>query len=206
MISPRKQRVIKALAIVLACSFSQICIPIGLAAPTSPVEPQRLIAANLRTTGNRNIMVNGAAVATGTTILTGSRIETGDQIGATITLGDLSTLELGPNTIVVLNYNDDGDVNVTLVQGCMVLTANRGAKGKVDTQQGTAGETDKATGGALNFCRLAGVLNPGSATNVGAGAAAGSVGGTSNAVWWAIGLTSVGTGLGLWWAFRDTSD
>lgn len=203
MMSPGKRNVFKTVAILLALSLSQLYVQIGLAAPAIPVEPQRLIAARLTTTGNRPILVNGTNVSTGGTILTGARLETGDQVGATIDLGALGTLQLGPNTIVVLNYTDDGEVNVLLVQGCMVLTANRGTHGKVDTKDGNAGDSDKAAGGVYNFCYLNGALSSGTATNVGAVAGtAAAAGGSSNALWWAIGLTIAGTVGGLAWGLR----
>ena len=196
MMSPGKRNAFKTIAILLALSMTQLCVQVGLAAPSTSVAPQRLIAARLTTTGNRPILVNGTSMSSGATILTGATIETGDQVGATVDLGDLGELKLGPNTKVVLDFDENG-YKVRILAGCAVAAGKKNKEVIVETEQGEAGRNK--TGGALNFCWLNGNLTPGAASNVGAGAAVGtaSVGeGLSSATWATIFL-SVGAVVGL---------
>ena len=196
MMSPVKRNAFKTIAILLALSMTQLCVQVGLAAPAASVAPQRLIAARLTTTGNRPILVNGPSMTSGATILTGATLETGDQVGATVDLGDLGELKLGPNTKVVLDFDENG-YKVKILAGCAVATGKRNKQVIVETEQGEAGRNN--SGGALNFCWLNGSLSPGAASNVGAGIAttSASVGeGLSTGAWVAI-LGSVGATIGL---------
>ena len=196
MMSPGRRTAFKSIAILLALSMTQLCVQVGLAAPTTSLGPQRLIAARLTTTGNRPILVNGTSMSSGATILTGAKLETGDQVGATVDLGDLGELQLGPNTTVVLDFDENG-YKVRILAGCAVATGRRNKQVIVETEQGEAGRNN--SGGALNFCWLNGTLSPGAATNVGAGAgvATASVGeGIGTAAWTAIFL-SIGATVGL---------
>jgi hypothetical protein len=179
----KQRKGFKALALILAFSVMQIGVQATFAGPNSsagnaaaaPV-PQA-ITARLTTRGNQAIIVNGNNVSTGASILTGSTIETGDQVGATINLGPLGSLDLAPNTKVQLEYDNQGNVKVKLIQGCAILRTKKNANGQIDTDQGTAGKNDKATGGALDVCFPQGssqpVVNQGAAANAGAGAGGG---------------------------------
>jgi hypothetical protein len=190
--SSGKRSAFKLIAVLLALSMSQLYVQIGMAAPAIPAGPQRLIAARLTTTANRPIMVNGASVSSGATILTGARLETGDQVGATIELEDLGTLQLGPNTTVVLDFDENGYKVKILGAGCVVATGKKGKQVEVETDQSTAGKNN--TGAPLNFCWANGSLSPGTASNVGAGAGAATASageGLSAATWWAI-IGSIG--------------
>ena len=207
MMTPGKRHAFKMIAILLACSLSQLYVQIGMAGPTTPVEPQggpRLISGRLTTSGNRNILVNGTNMSSGATILTGATIETGDQVGATIDLGDLGKLDLAPNTRVTLDFDDDGNLRVKLLSGCAVLTAKKKAEAAMDTETGNAGKVNKGSGGVLNFCFLNGALSSGSATGAGAGAVttAATGGGIGPGAWTAIIAGFVGTVGGLYYGFR----
>lgn len=196
MISPGKRNGFKTIAILLALSMTQLCVQVGLAAPATSAAPQRLIAARLTTTGNRPILVNGTSVSSGATILTGATLETGDQVGATVDLGDLGELKLGPNTKVVLDFDNNG-YKIKILAGCAVAAGKKNKDVIVETEQGEAGRNKN--GGALNFCWLNGNLTPGAASNVGAGTAAATAGagaGLSGVAWAAI-LLSVGATVGL---------
>jgi hypothetical protein len=174
----KQRKGFKALALILAFSVMQIGVQATFAGPNSSAgnaapAPQP-ITARLTTRGNQPILVNGNNVATGASILTGATIETGDQVGATINLGPLGSLDLAPNTKVQLEYDDQGNVKVKLIQGCAILRTKKNANGQIDTDQGTAGKNDKKTGGALDVCFPQGanqpVVNQGAAANAGAGA------------------------------------
>jgi ferric-dicitrate binding protein FerR (iron transport regulator) len=133
--------------------------------------PQQMFA-RLVTKSNQLIMVNGASAAGGSMILTGATIETPDQVGATVDLGPLGGLDIAPNTKLTLDFDQNGNVKVTLIRGCMILRVKKKANGEVDTSEGTAGKTDGKKGGALDVCFLAGataaVVNQGAAARAGA--------------------------------------
>lgn len=117
----RKKKALKALAVFLAFSFAQVYVQAGLPnpAPGTPA-PQNAISARLITLNNQPITVNGNSAATGTTILTGATIETPDQVGATIDLGEAGVVELQPNSKVVLDYDENGNVRAKVLRGCIV--------------------------------------------------------------------------------------
>ncbi|HEY0004479.1 MAG TPA: hypothetical protein VGB17_06680 [Pyrinomonadaceae bacterium] len=185
----RQRKAYKSIALFLAFAVAQIFVQATIAGPTQPSKtlapfPQA-ITARLTTRGNQSILVNGNNVSTGATILTGATIETGDQVGATINLGPLGSLDLAPNTKVVLEYDENGNVKVKVIQGCAILTTKKGAHGQVDTEQGKAGETEEKKGGILDICFPPGAANPvvnaGAAANAGAGAGGGAGAGAAGA-------------------------
>ncbi len=222
--SLRQLKAYKAIAVVLAFSFAQVYIQIGLAESSVPM-PQQFVA-RLTTRGNQPITVNGASAGSGATILTGATIETPDQVGATIDLGSLGTLDLAPNTKIMLEFDDNGHVKVRVIVGCVIFKPckkgdddkttdpNRKCRKDVDAQvetpQGPAAKSDsKKNGGAVDVCFGGGgaqpLVNVGAAANAGAGAggAAGAVaggaagaGGLSTAAkWWLFGGIAFGTTL-----------
>jgi hypothetical protein len=114
----QKRKALKALTAVLAFVFAQVCVSAALPgpAPAGPV-PQQLTA-RLTTKNNQPITVNGNSVGTGGTILTGATIETPDQVSATIDLGAAGVVEVGPNSIIKLEYDENGNVHVKVIKGC----------------------------------------------------------------------------------------
>src|SRR5215210_8559752 len=138
--NPKRRNGSKAIAALVLFSIVQI----GLAAPGATTIPQQL-AGRLKTSNNQPITVNGLSANTGASILTGATIETGADQSATVNLGPLGTLDIAPNTKLVLTYDDQGNVKASLVYGCAILTAKKKATGEIATEQGTAGKTDPAT-------------------------------------------------------------
>ena len=109
---------IKAIAALLVFVIAQLGIQVGFAEPSSantavPV-PQQFFA-RLRTKNNGTVTVNGLSATTGATIATDATIETDAVTSATVNLGALGNLDLAPNTKVVLTYDDQGNVKVTLI-------------------------------------------------------------------------------------------
>src|ERR1051326_3216140 len=107
----------RAIAALLLFSIMQV----GLAEPTgktnaAPV-PQQIVA-RLTTRNNQAITVNGLSASTGASILTGATIETGADQSATVNLGPLGSLDIAPNTKLVLTYDDQGNVKALLIYGC----------------------------------------------------------------------------------------
>ena len=185
----KRRKGYKVTAVLLLFAMVQVAVQIGFAAPTStpnavPI-PQQFIA-RLTTRNNQPITVNGNSAATGASIVTGATIETGADQSATVNLGPLGTLDIAPNTKLVLTYDENGNVKVTLVFGCAILTAKKKTTGEVATEQGgSAGKTDPAVGGILDICFPPGAAGPivgqGAAAAAGAGAGAGAVAGATAA-------------------------
>ena len=153
----------RVIAALLLFSVLQIGLQVGLAEPnntTNPVAVPQQIVARLTTRNNQPITVNGLSANTGASILTGATIETGADQSATVNLGSLGSLDIAPNTKLVLTYDDQGNVKVVLVYGCAVLTAKKKTTGEIATDQGTAAKNDPAAGGVLNVCFPQGASAP----------------------------------------------
>ena len=145
----------RAIAALLLFSILQISLQVGFAEPndtTTPTAVPQQVVARLTTRNNQPIQVNGLSASTGATILTGATIETGADQSATVNLGPLGTLDIAPNTKLVLTYDDQGNVKVVVITGCAVLTAKKDTKGEVATEQGTSEKNDPAAGGVLRLC------------------------------------------------------
>ena len=159
----QKRRGSKVIAALLLLAIVQISLQIGLAEPnntTNPVVVPQQIVARLTTRNNQPITVNGLSATTGASIVTGATIETGADQSATVNLGPLGTLDIAPNTKLVLTYDDQGNVKAVLLYGCAILTAKKKTTGEIATEQGTAGKTDPAAGGVLNVCFPQGAAAP----------------------------------------------
>jgi hypothetical protein len=169
----------RAIAALLLFSIMQVGLQVGLAEPTNATTatavPQQFVA-RLTTRNNQPITVNGLSATTGASILTGATIETGADQSATVNLGPLGSLDIAPNTKLVLTYDDHGNVKAILVYGCAILTAKKKTNGEIATEQGTAGKTDPVAGGVLNVCFPQGAAAP-TVTNTSAVVAAHGGGG-----------------------------
>ena len=165
----------RVIAALLLLAIIQISLQVGFAEPnntTNPVVVPQQVIARLTTRNNQPIIVNGLSANTGASILTGATIETGADQSATVNLGSLGSLDIAPNTKLVLTYDDQGNVKVVLVYGCAVLTAKKKTTGEIATEQGTAAKNDPAAGGILNVCFPQGAAAP----TVNPGAVAASTG------------------------------
>jgi hypothetical protein len=157
----------RAIAALLLFFIAQIGLQVGLAEPTVittaiPITPQTV--GRLTTSNNQPIQVNGLSAATGASILSGATLETGVDQSATVNLGALGSLEISPNTRVVLTFDDQGNVKALVAFGCVKLNANTNATGEVATDQGSVGKTNPATGGELEVS-----YKPGTAPAIGQG-------------------------------------
>jgi hypothetical protein len=189
--SIRQRKSMKALAIFVAFAVAQISIQLSFAGTVSPsyaMLVQQQLVVRVSTSGNRPILVNGNSTASGGSLATGAIIETPDGVSATIDLGPLGTLDLAPNTKVVLEFEcppppptppapgtepEPCKVKVKVLVGCVVLKTKKGTQGQIDTeQQEKVQENNKSGGGApLNFC------TPGAGAGAEAAAAAGTAAG-----------------------------
>jgi len=164
-------RALKALSLLMMFCFAQVYVQAGLG--TAPAIPQgaRLISARLTTRNGQPITVNGGSASSGATILTGATIETPDAVSATVDLGPLGSVELGPNSKMQLDFDENG-MKAKILRGCVVLKAKGSATAEAYTAEG-ASEKTNSNRKSMGFCYLNGQLNPGSI----AGAAAGAGGG-----------------------------
>src|SRR6185503_10879100 len=183
--STRQRKGMKAMAVFVAFAVAQISMQLSFAGTVSPSYAmllQQQLVDKISTSGNRPILVNGNSTASGGSLVTGATIETPDGVSATIDLGPLGSLDLAPNSKVVLEFEcppppptppapgtepEPCKVKVKVLAGCVVLKTKKGTNGQIDTeQQEKVQESDSKKGGGapLNFC------TPGA----GAGAAAAS--------------------------------
>jgi hypothetical protein len=168
----------RAIAALVLFSIVQVGLQVGLAEPTVtttaiPISAQ--VVGRLTTSNNSPIQVNGLSASTGASILSGATLETGADQTATVNLGPLGTVDIAPNTKLVLTFGDQGDFKALVTTGCVKVTARTNAIGEIATDQGSQGKTNPATGGVLEMCNQPGaapVVGPGVAANAGVGAAA----------------------------------
>lgn len=210
----KRRKVITAIAALLLFSMLQIGLQVGLAEP-SPAKPTSVvvqqIVARLATRNNQPITVNGQSAATGASILSGATIETGADQSATIKVGPLGTVDISPNTKVVLTF-EQGSLKALVTYGCVILTARNNTTGEIATEQGSIGKTDPATGGVLEMCFLQGaaapVVGPGVATGAGAGSPGTTAAGGGFGLAETIAIITAGTMAGLTplWFPDDTTN
>ncbi|MEP7340586.1 MAG: hypothetical protein ABI977_22840 [Acidobacteriota bacterium] len=89
------------------------------------------------------VTINGKSAAGGQTLFSNSRIKTAKQGRATINLGKLGRLELGPETDLTLKFSP-GTVDGELVGGRVMLSSSSGVSVSVKTAKGlvtSAGKT-----------------------------------------------------------------
>ena len=211
----RRRKPITAIAALLLFSISQIGLQIGFAKAktTTPalVLPQQVVA-RLTTRNNQPITVNGQSASTGASLVTGTTVETGADQSATVNVGPLGSVDIAPNTKVVLTF-EPGNLKADVAYGCVVLTARKNTTGEITTEKGSIGKTDPAVGGVLEMCYTQGaaapVVGPGVATGAGAagapaGAATGGGGGLFGlGVPATIAIVAAGTAAGLTPLFFD---
>src|SRR5918999_6562150 len=133
-----KSRIVKATALGLALTVTHLC----LSAELVQAATARLVAkatsaqgggqGRLTTRGNNPVTVNGNSARSGETIFSGQSIQTPDGVGATVNLPGLGRVDIAPNTNLTLTF-EAGKVNAALVSGCVILTANRGNAGSVES-------------------------------------------------------------------------
>ncbi|MDT5062874.1 MAG: hypothetical protein QOH63_3333 [Acidobacteriota bacterium] len=196
---PRGSSSHKAIALLIVFSFMQFYVVFALAGPSLarettttmlPVVAPQAIMGKLATRGNQPVLVNGNNASTGATILSGATIETGDQVGASIHLGPLGTIDIAPNSKVQIEFSN-GQIKVTVIQGCVIVKNNKGTFAQILTDKGVAASNDpnQKPAAVLDVCYPSGAPNPivnqGAAANAGAGAGAGAAGGGLSPGEWA---------------------
>ena len=147
---------------------------------TKPVTAVQQIVARLVTRNNQPIMLNGQSASTGASLLSGATIETGADQSATVNVGPLGSVDISPNTKLVLTF-EQGNLKADVAFGCVILTARQNTTGEITTDKGSAGKTDPAAGGVLEMCYQQGAAAPtvGPGVASGAGATSGSTAGAT---------------------------
>jgi hypothetical protein len=150
-----KSRIVKATAVALVLTVTHLCMSAELvraqaARLIASVAPQGAVQGRLTTRGNNPITVNGNVAQSGETIFSGQSIQTPSGVGATIDLPGLGRVEMAPSTNITLSF-ESGKINVTLISGCVILTANRGTTGTLRQGDSTR-QTDPAKGGTIDTC------------------------------------------------------
>ena len=171
----RNQKILTAAALFVIFAVTQVYIGVSFANPNGAVTPaagpQQLMGI-LTTRDNQPILVNGVSAVSGATIPSGATIETPDKVGATINIGALGSLCIAPNTRLVVQF-DRGDINVSLTQGCVILTTVKNVKGAINAAQVSGAQISPSTGGTVDVCLQPGEapkVNQAAAANAGAGA------------------------------------
>jgi hypothetical protein len=140
------------------------------------------------------VTVGGNSAKSGETIFSGQSIQTPAGVGATVNLPGLGRVDIAPNTNLTLSFGD-GKTNVVLVSGCVILTANRGTVGSVESG-GSTQSTEGDKGGVIDVCSStsggAPIVGQGAAAAAGAGAAGGGATAAATAAG-AGGLFGIGT-------------
>lgn len=197
-----RNKIVKATAFGLVLAVTHVCLSAGLVRAASG-NPRGKVASGqttpqgrLTTRGNNPVTVNGNSAKTGETIFSGQSIQTPDGVGATVNLPGLGKVDLAPNTNVTLSFGD-GKITVTLVSGCVILTAAPRVAGTVEAG-GSSEQTDTAKGGVIDTCtsRTPGappIVGQGAAGAAGAGAAGAGAAGATAAATTAGGLFGLGT-------------
>jgi hypothetical protein len=102
--------------------------------------------------GTNSIKINGDRVISGATVLSGASIESPSYVGGKLELGLLGALDIAPNTILTVEFNQNGSVKVILTQGCVILGARKDITGEIDSPRGVLEKTDLKTGSTLHVC------------------------------------------------------
>ncbi|HSK63506.1 MAG TPA: hypothetical protein VK893_06690 [Pyrinomonadaceae bacterium] len=181
----KRRKASSAIAALLLFSILQVGLQVGFAerntTKTETLIVQQIVA-RLVTRNNQPITINGQSAGTGASIISGATLETGADQSATVNVGPLGSVDISPNTKVVLTFAQ-GNLKALVIHGCVILTARQNTTGEIATEQTSVGKTDPATGGVLEMCLPQGAAAPvvGSGVAAGAGAGAGAPAGAATA-------------------------
>lgn len=163
----RQKRISIAVSLILLFATSQVYFAKTFDAVSKANAGQQPITGVLSTQGNQAITVNGVSTSPGATILPGATVETPAGVGASIDFGQLGTLQIDPNSRVTVDFSN-GNIKVTVLQGCVTLHTKKGTHGEVDTQ-GSTRTTDAAKDGSVHLCApAAGGVPPSGGPELGA--------------------------------------
>jgi hypothetical protein len=102
---------------------------------TSPVSAQTMRKSAAELASASQVSINGRGAAAGLTLFSDSRIKTARQGRATINLGSLGRVELGPDTDLTLKFSP-GTVGGELNGGHLMLSSSKGVSLSIRTAKG----------------------------------------------------------------------
>jgi hypothetical protein len=144
----------RVIAALLLFSIAQISLQVGLAEPNNTTNstaiPQQLIG-RLTTRNNQPVMVNGLSATTGASIVSGATIETGADQSATVNVGSLGSVDIAPNTKLILTF-DEQNLKAVIINGCATVSAKKKTTGEIANEQGSLKKTEPGAGGVLKVC------------------------------------------------------
>jgi hypothetical protein len=121
----------KALTVAVMLAVSSFYSLVGASALAQSVKT----AGELSVTGS--VMINGTQAISGATIFSDSQIKTARNSGATISLGKLGRVQLGPESEMTLRFTE-GNVGGNLTAGRAIVSAPAGISINVATAEGIA--------------------------------------------------------------------
>ena len=116
-----------AVAAFLLFSILQIGLHSGFAEPNSTKAETLIvqqIVARLVTRNNQPITLNGQSAGTGASILSGATLETSADQSATVNVGPLGSVDISPNTKVIVTF-EQGILKAHVIYGCVIVTARK---------------------------------------------------------------------------------
>jgi hypothetical protein len=150
------KRRIAATSLFVMAAILQTYAGVTFAARAAGLNPLAVavqeITGSLTTCENKPILVNGASTITGATILSGALVQTPVKVSATINISGHGTLDLAPDTHVIIEFDQAGNIKVMLRQGCVTLHTQKGTTGEIDNAQGVVGKTNPAIADVLDTC------------------------------------------------------
>ena len=130
MRKPTMFRKALAVAVMMAVSSFYLLVTTSALAQTAAKA-----AGELSVTGN--VTINGTPAISGATVFSDSEVKTSGNGSATVNLGKLGRVQLGPESEMTLNFTD-GKVGGNLSAGRAVVTTPAGIAVAVATSEGTA--------------------------------------------------------------------
>jgi hypothetical protein len=135
--------------------FTAYCLMIAMFATTSMIAfaaPERNSAMGELTVSGASVdgsgpavMVNGEKALSGRTVFSSSTITTTETSSAAVKLGKLGSVELAPNSVLSLSF-DDRTILGTLSSGRIIVTNAEGVDVKIQTNKGIVGNSASAAG------------------------------------------------------------
>jgi hypothetical protein len=119
--------------------------------PSTPEKKKSGARLTGRLTADGPILVNGNKATSGETVYSGAKIETPAGIGATVQLGALGQMDLGPLTSLTLIY-DREVIRGEVVKGCATVVAVKGVTGFLALPGGITKRTDPLIGETISTC------------------------------------------------------
>ena len=183
----RRHKGLKALAIFMAFAVAQISLQLTFAASNTSPSPATFlpqgILAKVTSKGGQPISINGVSSPSGSSVATNAIVETADGVEATIDLGSLGSIDLGPNTKIKIEFEcppekqndpnpEECKVKTTVLAGCIVSHYKKGSRHQVDTEteqkiRESDKDKEKKGGGAIPFCHAGGVVGAAPAGGLG---------------------------------------